>query len=342
MKEIPMFRIFAMATTLFLLSVAHVSAQLPACWSANELQFKAGEELFHQDIPEAYIPPPSDPPVVVNEGFNFGAKALRRVDMPNDEKLVSLTFDIGEQPHEISGYQGRIVDYLRKNGIEATMFLGGKWMLTHPVRTRQMIADPLFEVANHGWEHRNLRLLNRQDQLDSIVRAQTAYRTVRQPLENATCSFDGSNQPATAVSTHEMKLYRFPFGACKQSSLELIEEMGMVAVQWDVVSADPWKGQTTARMVKSVLSRTKPGSILIFHANGRGWKTDEAIPLIVSGLKKKGYSFRTVSNLLSVPGAKPVLSNTCYDQKPGDSDRYDDIATKLHARYERYLKKMRK
>jgi len=139
-----------------------------------------------------------------------------------------------------------------------------------------------------------------------------------------------------------MKLYRFPFGACKQSSLELIEEMGMVAVQWDVVSADPWKGQTTARMVKSVLSRTKPGSILIFHANGRGWKTDEAIPLIVSGLKKKGYSFRTVSNLLSVPGAKPVLSNTCYDQKPGDSDRYDDIATKLHARYERYLKKMRK
>jgi hypothetical protein len=76
-----------------------------------------------------------------------------------------------------------------------------------------------------------------------------------------------------------------------------------------------------------------PGSILIFHANGRDWHTAAALPRITTALAAKGYEFVTVNEFLATPGARPVFTRTCYDNRPGDSDRYDDLATRLDVQY---------
>jgi hypothetical protein len=81
-------------------------------------------------------------------------------------------------------------------------------------------------------------------------------------------------------------------------------------------------------MSEVVLKDVKPGSIVLFHANGRGWNTPEALPNIVNQLKARGYQFVTVSELLTYPGAKPILASSCYDEKPGDSDKYDAFSKK--------------
>ena len=47
-----------------------------------------------------------------------------------------------------------------------------------------------------------------------------------------------------------------------------------------------------------MLSETRPGSILIFHINGRGWSTGEALPHIVEELKRRGYRFTTLQQAL--------------------------------------------
>ncbi len=54
--------------------------------------------------------------------------AIRRVELPKGRKLVALTFDLCEQPGEIAGYDGAVIDYLRAKTIKATLFAGGKWM----------------------------------------------------------------------------------------------------------------------------------------------------------------------------------------------------------------------
>jgi hypothetical protein len=51
-------------------------------------------------------------------------------------------------------------------------------------------------------------------------------------------------------------------------------------------------------LVDHVIRNTKPGSILIFHANGRGYKTGEALPEIVRILKQKGYRFVRLEDYL--------------------------------------------
>ncbi len=138
-----------------------------------------------------------------------------------------------------------------------------------------------------------------------------------------------------------MTLFRFPFGACNEKALNAVEEAGLRAVQWDVAAADPAKSQTAEKMIHAVVSRVRSGSIIIFHANGRGWHTGTALPVIVEQLARMGYKFVTVPDLLRIPGAKPVVASTCYDERPGDSDRYDAFARMLAERQNALAKRLK-
>jgi peptidoglycan/xylan/chitin deacetylase (PgdA/CDA1 family) len=142
--------------------------------------------------------------------------------LPAGKKLIALTFDLCEQPSEVSGYQGGIVDFLRQNAIKATFFIGGKWMLSHRERTQQLMADPLFQVANHTWQHRNLRMVSGPALVDEIRNAQLAYEQVRDELAAKQCI-----GPEPAALAHErapkrLGLLRFPSehavpGRCRRS-----------------------------------------------------------------------------------------------------------------------------
>jgi hypothetical protein len=110
---------------------------------------------------------------------------------------------------------------------------------------------------------------------------------------------------------------RFPFGTCSQESLLTSNELGLGAVQWDVVSGDP--GITV--QPDKIVSETKPGSIVIFHANGRGRGTAAALPRIVDDLRAKGFEFVTVSELLAAGTVEAV--DECYELRKGDNIDYD-------------------
>jgi peptidoglycan/xylan/chitin deacetylase (PgdA/CDA1 family) len=54
-----------------------------------------------------------------------------------------------------------------------------------------------------------------------------------------------------------------------------------------------------------VVSKATPGSILIFHINGRGYHTGEALPRIVHELKGKGYRFISLEELFDSGKVRP-------------------------------------
>lgn len=312
------------------------------CWAPDALQAKAGEEQVNLSTPKALVAPPKIPLQPIRQSPYSWRGALRRVDLTKGgQKAVALTFDLCEQPHEITGYQGKIVDFLRKERIHATFFAGGKWLLTHEQRAQQLMTDRLFEIGNHTWEHRNLRLLSGSALEDEIWNANLAFRQVRNKLSENKCLDRSRERPAHTSAPEHMTLFRFPFGACDPESLHAVNESGLRAVQWDVSSADPSKTQTGDKMARDVLQRVRPGSIVLFHANGRGWHTAEALPLIVAGLKKDGYEFLTVSELLALPGAKPEAPEECYDARPKDTERYDALAKALTEKHAAEVARLR-
>lgn len=288
-----------------------------ACWTPTELAYRPGEEKIQKKIKNVSIAPPQRGLAPYSPAPQRGI--VRRVKLPAGKKLIALTFDLCEQPSEIAGYQGGIVDYLRANRIKATFFIGGKWMLSHRDRAQQLMADGLFEVANHAWAHRNLRHLSGRALTDEVRNVQLAYEQVRDDLAAKQCIGMDGRTPAAQQAPRRLGLFRFPFGACSPEALAEVASQGLLPIQWDVSSGDPAVGLPPTTMAQNVLASVRPGSIVLFHANGRGWSTEAALPAIVSALRAKGYEFTTVTELLAA--GDPVLSETCYDSRPGDTDQ---------------------
>ena len=311
------------------------SAEHVQCWSQSSLRFRPGEQFIQRRSRAAFISPPKQEASVESPISAGQVGVVRRVDVPAGAgKMIALTFDLCEQPDEVAGYQGDIVDLLRTEQARATFFAGGKWLLTHKLRAQQLMSDPLFEVANHTWEHRNLRLTSTLVLQGEIRFAQLAYTRLRKDLVAKECVRPDEVGPAAERVPEQMTLFRFPFGACDVRSLEAVAAAGLTAIQWDVSSGDPWPGQSASMMARDVLRRVQSGSIVLFHANGRGWHTAAALREVLRDLKIRGYRFVTVSELLQA--GRPVVSQACYDVRPGDTNRYDRLARRLEERYRRW------
>lgn len=249
--------------------------------------------------------------------------SIRQVKPYQSQKLVALTFDLCEGANEKAGYDTQLVNYLRTQQVRATFFAGGKWMRSHPDKTLALMADPLFEIGNHTWTHGNLRVLRGAVVYDQINRAQTEYQNFRTQLFNSAYA----RTPDAKVLAHipaALSLFRFPYGACSTESLAAVNKMGLAAIQWSIVTGDPAKGQTADRISRAILQQIQPGSIIVAHANGRGWHTAAALPAVVTELRKRGYEFVTVSELLG--RGEVVAADSCYETKPGDNAKYDRLS----------------
>ncbi len=314
-------RFSALALVVMAMGVAPGYAAPPqACFAPDSLPVRAGDpspvkgnHAFDRSDAAHTLAPFAPVPTHLRG-------AIRRVEVPKGQKLIALTFDLCEQPGEIAGYDGAIIDYLRAEGIKATLFVGGKWMKSHDERARQLIADPLFEIANHGWAHRNLRLIAGDALRQEIEGPQRAYEMARSKLAAAQCLPPGagsSSRPAPA----RMGLFRFPYGACNQAALDAVNDAGLLAIQWDLSTGDPSPSQGAQAIAETIVRQARPGSIVIAHANGRGFHTAAALPLAIPKLRAAGYRFVTVGELLAA--GRPVVEPRCYDSRPGDTDRYD-------------------
>lgn len=126
--------------------------------------------------------------------------SIRCVELPTGEKLIALTFDLCETNSAIAGYDGRIIDLLRAQGAKATFFASGKWLETHKERAEQLIADPNFELANHGFRHLDFARIAGRTLNDEIVLTETAYVRARKALLARECASGGEELQATRPS----------------------------------------------------------------------------------------------------------------------------------------------
>ena len=292
---------------------------LRACWTPEQLRGSASDKSIKRQAPD-----PSPPervayrkPAIFPETLSG---SIRYVKPRNSEKLVALTFDLCEGANERTGYDADLVNYLRDQQVKTTFFAGGKWMRSHAEKTMQLMADPLFEIGNHAWTHGNLRVLNGPGMVDQITWTQAEYEILREQLLKSKCAVKLGDQAAAAIPL-SLTAFRFPYGACNTQSLAAVNQVGLAVIQWNIVTGDPARGQTAENIARTVLNQVQPGSIVIAHANGRGWHTAEALPLIVAKLRARGYRFVTISELLA--RGEAVAADSCYELKPGDNLRYD-------------------
>ena len=321
------FKFAVLAAFSQLVTANAANADTAICWSPAVLAGTPAERIPNRHPPNARIASPRLTIAALEPVEASLRGSIRRVNLAGPEKLIALTFDVCEAENEVAGYDGEIVDLLRREHVRATFFTGGKWLLTHKERAEQLLADPTFEIGSHNWSHGNMRRLSPEHASVEVNTAEAAYEVERSALAGRQCMQQHPN--ALGLLPVHMRLYRFPYGTCNASNLKLVGDLGYLAIQWDVAMGDPSPSSSAAEMYRDVIRRVRPGSIILGHANGRGIHTAAALKLLIPELRAKGYAFVTVSELLAQ--GKPEIADQCYDQKPGDSDHYG-AAAKAHAR----------
>jgi peptidoglycan/xylan/chitin deacetylase (PgdA/CDA1 family) len=205
-----------------------------------------------------------------------------------DKAYVALTFDLCQKPELPSWFDQGIVEALVKYDVPATFFMGGDWMRTHPEETKLLASNPSFELGNHSWSHPDLPGLSEEILSKEILKTQNLLYQ---------------------LTGRQAKLFRLPAGLYDDFTLVMIAWHGLYTIQWDVDTGDPDPTIDAERMNWAVRERVQNGSIVLMHANGRGWNTAEALPEMIQYLQGEGYTLVTVSQLL---GLEPL---------PGDQDR---------------------
>jgi peptidoglycan/xylan/chitin deacetylase (PgdA/CDA1 family) len=197
---------------------------------------------------------------------------------PRDTPRVALTFDLCPT-HPPMELDDRIVDALVVRHAHATFFVSGRWARAQPDAVRRLAREPLFEIANHSYHHPHLRTLGDDEVRQELVTTQDALRELDAPVP---------------------RVFRAPFGEVDARIARIAAAAGLATIEYDVVSGDPGPAVGRARLVRTVLERARPGSIVIMHANHRRFATADAVPEIVDGLRARGLELVTVSELLAV------------------------------------------
>jgi peptidoglycan/xylan/chitin deacetylase (PgdA/CDA1 family) len=198
------------------------------------------------------------------------------------QPYVALTFDLCQKPEYPAWFDQGIYDVLTRYDVPATFFMGGDWMRTHVDETLLLASNPKFELGNHSWSHPDLPGLREEIIAKEIVKTQNILYQ---------------------LTGRQAKLFRLPAGLYDDLTLSVIAWSGLYTTQWDVETGDPDPTIDAERMNWAVRERVQNGSIIIMHANGRGWHTAEALPEMIEYLQNQGYTLVTVSQLL---GLEPI------------------------------------
>lgn len=293
MKAIAKF-IFSLLIFILVSSIAHADE-----WTQDKLDSRRAI-ANNSNPPERLKPVHELAPLKSNEGI------IRRVKISDDTKAAALTFDMCELDTVTTGCDMNVINFLRERKIPATLFMGGKWMRTHSRRVKQIMNEGIFEIANHNWSHGNCALLSDDGLRAQILWTQAEYELLREEAGIDT----GDDVPL---------LFRLPYGRSSERALKIIAELGLRVIQWDVAAeaGDNTNLNRAKRNAKRVAKMTRPGSILLFHANLVPKGTLNLLREVVNELETEGYIFITVSELLTMGEAETVRDG--YFTTPKDN-----------------------
>jgi peptidoglycan/xylan/chitin deacetylase (PgdA/CDA1 family) len=213
-------------------------------------------------------------------------RALRPVrNVATNEPAIAFTFDACATRTQSYGFDRPIYELLKRERIPATLFVSGRWVEGHPDVMAELAQEPLIEFGDHSYEHPHMSRL---------------------PAARIEAEID---QTAAALARYGKRAVAFrpPFGEWSSRLIDVVQAKQLPTVTWDIVSGDPSARTTAAGMIKEVVSKARPGSIVVFHINGRGHKTAEALPVIVRELRERGFRFVQVSELIASGAGPPSL-----------------------------------
>ncbi len=203
-------------------------------------------------------------------------------EVPTQQKVMALTFDDGPNPN----YTPQILQLLKQYKARATFFLVGSRVKSYPDIARRA-AQEGHELANHTFRHPYMKRLSAEGIREEILKTQ---------------------QMITDATGQKPHLFRPPGGYYNDRVVNTAKQEGFLVVMWSWhQDTRDWTDPGVRRIVNKVLKNARPGDIVLFHDHGGDrQQTVNALKEILPELKRQGYKFVTVSELLKLRNQFPV------------------------------------
>lgn len=187
-----------------------------------------------------------------------------------EEKVVALSFDAAWGADNTLG----ILDTLASYDIKANFFVVGFWAEKYGDKLKTLSESGRVEIGTHSNTHPHMSKLDKA--------------TISSEL-------DTSMSIIEEITGRRPELFRAPFGDYSDTLIETAKEKGLYTIQWDVDSLD-WKNLSASDIAVRILKGVQCGSIVLMHNDGK--HTLEALPLVIEGLKNKGFTFKTIGEMI--------------------------------------------
>ena len=170
----------------------------------------------------------------------------------------------------------------------ATLFLNLRWIRAHPRTAGALAGNPLFEIGNHGAEHRPLSVSGRRAY--GIQGTASAAEAVEEVEANI--------GPIMAMTGRRPLFFRSGTAHYDDVALRILEALGCRAAGFSVNGDEG--GTLSAGAVRRRLLSVRPGDIVLCHMNRPASGTAEGIRQAVPELLRRGFRFVTLEELLSL------------------------------------------
>jgi peptidoglycan/xylan/chitin deacetylase (PgdA/CDA1 family) len=182
-------------------------------------------------------------------------------------KVVALTIDDGPSPV----YTPQVLQVLHKYGVTASFSMIGANAAAYPSVARD-VADAGHMIVNHTWNHEDLTRMKPAAVRDEISRATNA-------IHDATAA-----RPA---------MFRAPYGYWSSAVYRCCAQAELQPLDWSVDPRD-WARPGVRSIVKTIVSTTQTGSIILEHdGGGDRSQTVAALKIWLPRLLDAGYRFTT-------------------------------------------------
>ena len=200
-------------------------------------------------------------------------------------RAVALTFDDG--PDEC--FTPQVLDILAEKQVPATFFVVGERVERHPELVRRAHAMG-HVIGNHSHTH----------SLHFHFRHARGLRR-----EIAAC-----NDAIRSAIGLEPRLFRSPQGLKPPALADVLRARGMAAIGWQVRGMD-YVLRDPERIARRIVEGAVDGGVLLLHdGGGLQGSTDRsatirALPLVIDGLRARGFTFLRVDQLFEVAAYHP-------------------------------------
>lgn len=166
----------------------------------------------------------------------------------------------------------KMIDLLKENNAKATFFVGGCWADDNAETVRKIVESGM-EIANHGYFHKDCKVLSEDACEKEIVSNHT--------LVKALCGVD-------------MELFAPPSGSFDDKTLKVCGRLGYKTIMWSKDTID-WRDGDVDTIFRRATDKFENGDMILMHPKKHSL---EALGKILSFYKEKGVETVTVSEII--------------------------------------------